>query len=137
MKINLRTKTATLDSPTAVKKFYEDEYAMLSFVESVPCIKVRLSGVPHSSDHFQFVYGKLIDYIQTEIIHYCRLHMLTDNSKAGLVLDEDVLFYKEKVIPEMEKAGIRYHAVVLPESTFLRMVINDISLSTKKIKVEY
>lgn len=110
---------------------------MVSFVESIPCIKVRLSGVPHSSEHYQFVHTKLLECIQSEIENYCRLHLLTDSSKAGLVLDEDMTFYKTNIVPAMEKAGIRYHAVVLPESLFVRLMINQTDLSTRKLKVEY
>ncbi len=119
------------------KKLYEDEYAMVSFVESIPCIKVKLFGVPHSSDHYQFVQSKLVESIYLEIENYCRLHMLTDSSKAGLVLEEDVDYYKMNVVPAMEKAGIRYHAIVLPESLIVRLILNQTSLSTKKITVEY
>jgi hypothetical protein len=127
-----------ISEPTSTqKKFYEDEYAMVSFVESIPCIKVKFSGVPHSSEHYQFVHLKLLECIHAEIENYCRLHLLTDSSKAGLVLEEDVEYYRVNVIPAMEKAGIRYHAVVLPESLFVRFIINQTSLSTKKLKVEY
>lgn len=119
------------------KKFFEDEYAVVSFVESIPCVKVKVSGVPHSSDHYQHVQAKMLECIQREVENYCRLHLLTDNTKAGLVLEEDIDFYKSSIIPALEKAGIRYHAVVLPESAFVRLVINDVDLSTKKIKVEY
>jgi hypothetical protein len=125
------------DAAPAQKKFYEDQYAMVSFVESIPCIKVRLSGVPQSSDHYQFVNEKLLECISSEISNYCRLHLLTDSTKAGLVLDEDIAYYKMNVIPAMEKAGIRYHAIVLPESLFGRLFIDQVSLSTKKLRVEY
>jgi hypothetical protein len=139
MKITTRSKPVVAKEPTAAtqKKFYEDQYAMVSFVESIPCIKVRLSGVPHSSEHYQFVHTKLLEFINLEVDNYCRLHLLTDSSKAGVVLDEDLTFYRMTVVPAMEKAGIRYHAIVLPESLFARLFINQISLSTKKLKVEY
>lgn len=137
MKTMLKSTHEVWEAAVAPKKFYEDQYALVSFVESIPCIKVKLSGVPHSSDHYQFVHGKLLECIQTEMENYCRLHLLTDSSKAGLVLEEDMDYYRLNVIPAMEKAGIRFHAVVLPESLFVRFIINQTSLSTKKIKVEY
>lgn len=119
------------------KKFYEDQYAMVSFVESIPCIKVKLSGVPHSSEHYQFVHLKLIEVIHAEIDNYCRLHLLTDSTKAGVVLEEDLVYYRMNIIPAIERAGIRYHAIVLPESLFGRLFVQQASLSTKKLKVEY
>ncbi len=119
------------------KKYYEDQYARVSFVESIPCIKVKLSGVPHSSDHYQFVYTKLIEVIHSEVDNYCRLHLLTDSAKAGMVLEEDLEFYKTYVLPEIERAGIRYHAIVLPESIFGRLFVQQASFSTKKLKVAY
>lgn len=137
MKTQLRKQTIVFEPTPAQKKFYEDQYASVTFVESIPCIKVKVSGVPHSSEHFQYVHSKLLECIHTEVENYCRLHMLTDNTKAGLVLEEDIEFYKANVLPAMEKAGIRYHAIVLPESLFVRLIANQNNLSTRKITVEY
>lgn len=119
------------------KNLYEDQYAMVSFVESVPCIKVKISGVPHSSEHYQFVHAKLVEVIKAEVENYCRLHLLTDSSKAGMVLDEDFDYYRMNVIPALEKAGIRYHAIVMPEGLIARLTLSQNGLSTKKLKVEY
>lgn len=133
----LRTRPILREPSPAQKKFYEDQYALVSFVESIPCIKVKLSGVPHSSEHYQYVHTKLLELIEAERDNYCRLHLLTDSSKAGIVLDEDMDYYRTSVIPAIEKAGIRYHAVVLPEGLLARMAINDSPLSTRKLKVEF
>jgi hypothetical protein len=135
--ILLRSHSAIAEPSAPQKKFYEDQYAMVSFVESIPCIKVKISGVPHSSEHYQYVHIKLLECINSEMENYCRLHLLTDSTKAGLVLEEDLEYYQMNVIPALEKAGIRYHAVVLPESLFVRLIVNQTSLSTKKLKVEY
>jgi len=137
MKTIIKERPGIKEPSVTQKKFYEDQYAMVSFVESIPCIKVKLSGVPHSSEHYQYVHLKLLEFINSEIENYCRLHLLTDNTKAGVVLEEDLVYYKMNVIPAIEKAGIRYHAIVLPESLFGRLFINQTSLSTKKLKVEY
>jgi hypothetical protein len=137
MKTIMRQQPVIAEATAGLKKFYEDQYAMMSFVESIPCIKVKFSGVPHSSDHYQFVHVKLLECIHAEMENYCRLHLLTDSTKAGLVLEEDMEYYKMNVLPAIEKAGIRYHAVVLPESLFVRLIVNQTSLSTKKLKVEY
>ncbi len=137
MKTMLKTRN-TLREPSATqKKFYEDQYAMVSFVDSIPCIKVKLSGVPHSSEHYQYVHSKLVEVIESERDNYCRLHLLTDGTKAGVVLDEDMDYYRMSVIPAIEKAGIRYHAIVLPESLLARMTINQNPMSTKRLTVEY
>ena len=129
---------AGIKGPSATqKKFFEDQYAKVSFVESIPCIKVTLSGVPKSSEHYQFVNSKLVEFIEAEISNYCRLHLLTDSSHAGLILEEDIEFYKMQVVPALEKAGIRYHAIVLPETFIARLFMNQISFSTRKLKVEY
>lgn len=117
--------------------FYEDEYASVSVVDSVPCVKVKLSGFPKSSDHYQFVQSRLLEAIRNQIGKYCRLHLLTDSSEAGLVLDEDVMYYKMKIIPAMEEAGIRYHAIVLPQNFFAQWIRNQTTLSNRKLKAEY
>ena len=133
----MNSRTVLREPSDTQKKFYEDQYAMVSFVESIPCIKVKISGVPHSSEHYQFVHSKLLEFINAERDNYCRLHLLTDSTKAGIVLDEDMTYYRMNVIPAIEKAGIRYHAIVLPESLFARLFINENTLSTKKLQVEY
>jgi len=119
------------------RNLYEDQYATVSYNDAIPCIKVKLNGVPQSSEHYQFVHYKVLECITSGTANYIRLHLLTDCSKAGPVLDEDMDFYNQQIIPAIEKAGIRYHAIVLPESFFARMIINQIIQSTKKLKVEY
>jgi hypothetical protein len=137
MKTLVKEKPMLREPSPAQKKFYEDQYAKVSFVESIPCIKVKLSGVPRCSEHYQFVNTKLVEFIQSEIANYCRLHLLTDSTDAGMILEEDMMYYRMNIIPALEKAGIRYHAVVLPESFIARLFVNQTSLSTKKLKVEY
>lgn len=122
---------------TRKKTFYEDQYASVSMVESVPCVKVKLSGFPKGSDHYQYVQTKLLETIRQESSNYCRLHLLTDNTEAGLVLDEDMTFFKSYIIPAMEEAGVRYHAIVLPQNFFGKVIKTQTALSNRKLKVEY
>jgi hypothetical protein len=122
---------------TLKNTFYEDQYASVSVVESVPCVKVKLSGFPSGSDHYQFVQSKLLETVRDQIKKYCRLHLLTDTTEAGLVLDEDMMYYKMNIIPAMEEAGIRYHAIVLPKNFFGRWIRNQTFLTNRKLKVEY
>jgi hypothetical protein len=119
------------------KKFYHDNYANVSLVDAVPCIKVKISGVAQSSDHYQQVHEQIIESVQSGKRDYFRLHLMTDNSKAGLMLEEDMEYYKNIVVPALEKSGIRYHAVVLPENHFLRIIHNQIFTSTHRLKVEF
>ena len=119
------------------KTFYEDQYASVSVVESVPCVKVKLSGFPQGSDHYQYVQTKLLETIRNQISNFCRLHLLTDNTEAGLVLDEDMTYFKSNIIPAMEEAGIRYHAIVLPQNFFAKVIKNQTAVPKRKLKVEY
>jgi hypothetical protein len=116
---------------------YKDTYANVSLIESVPCIRIRLNGVPQSSEHYQFVLNKLVEFLYIGKQNYFKIHLLTDISKAGLVLDEDMNFYNENIIPAIENAGVRHHAMILPENFFVRMVVNQFSPPSKKIHVEY
>jgi hypothetical protein len=118
------------------RTFMKMRYAIVSFVESIPCIKATFSGVPHCSEHYKLVHLKLLQFIQIEIGKYARLHLLTDSTKAGIVLEEDLAYYKMHILPAIGAAGIRYHAIVLPESAFGKFFIRQASLSTKKLKVE-
>jgi hypothetical protein len=122
---------------TRKKTFYEDRYASVSVVESVPCVKVKLSGFPQGSDHYQYVQTKLLETIRNETRNYCRLHLLTDNTEAGMVLDEDVTYFKSNIIPAMEEAGIRYHAIVLPQNFFGKVIKTQTAFSNRKLKVAY
>jgi hypothetical protein len=137
MVMKIQTKSVTVDTFVTPKKFYEDQYASVSFVESVPCVKLTLSGVPHSSDHFQFVHNKVVEFINLEVDNYCKLHLLTDSTHSGVVLQEDIIFYQTNIIPALEKAGIRYHAIVLPQSILGKLILREVSLSSKKLKVEF
>jgi hypothetical protein len=137
MVMKIQNKSVTVDTFVTPKKFYEDQYASVSFVESVPCVKLTLSGVPHSSDHFQFVHSKVVEFVNLEVDNYCKLHLLTDSTHSGLVLQDDISFYQANIIPALEKAGIRYHAIVLPHSILGKIVLSETSLSTKKLKVEF
>jgi hypothetical protein len=137
MVMKTQVKSVTTDTFVTPKKFFEDEYASVSFVESVPCVKLTLSGVPHSSEHFQFVHGKVLEFVNLEVDNYCKLHLLTDSTHSGLVLQEDIFFYQTYILPALEKAGIRYHGIVLPQSILGKLMLRDVSLSTKKLKVEF
>jgi hypothetical protein len=119
------------------KPLYEDQYASVSVVESVPCVKVKLSGTPKGSDHYQFVQAKLVETIRGQIQNFCRLHLLTDSTESGLVLEEDISYFKSNIIPAIEEAGIRYHAIVLPQNFFAKFIRSQTTLPHRKLKVEY
>ncbi len=122
---------------TLKNAFYEDEYASVSVVESVPCVKIKLSGFPTGSDHYRFVQSKLLETIWNQINNFCRLHLLTDSTEAGLVLEEDIMYYKMNIIPRLEEAGIRYHAIVLPANFVARWIRNQMDFSNRKLKVKF
>jgi hypothetical protein len=122
---------------TLKNAFYEDEYASVSVVESVPCVKIKLSGFPTGSDHYRFVQSKLLETIWNQINNFCRLHLLTDSTEAGLVLEEDITYYKMNIIPRLEEAGIRYHAIVLPPNFFASWIRNQMEFSNRKLKVKF
>ena len=122
---------------TLKNAFYEDEYARVSVVESVPCVKIKLSGFPTGSDHYQLVQSKLLETIWNQINNFCRLHLLTDSTEAGLVLEEDIMYYKMNIIPRLEEAGIRYHAIVLPPNFVARWIRNQMDFSNRKLKVKF
>jgi hypothetical protein len=120
-----------------VKPFYKDEYATLDLDDSVPCIRLKLEGTPRYSEHYQFVQQKRLDLIRQEIGNYPKLHMLTDSRTAGPVLDEDVEYFKTQIMPAMEKLGIRYLAVVMPNSKFTRFVIKEMTEAVKIMKIRH
>ena len=122
---------------TIKKYFYHDQYASLSVVESVPCIKLKLSGFPQGSEHYRFVQFKLLEAVRSQLTNYWKLHLLTDSTEAGLVLEDDIQFYKLNIIPRIEAAGIRYHAIILPQNFFARWIKDQTIVCNSRLKVEY
>lgn len=119
------------------KPYFEDEYAIVELDETIPCVKLTLNGIPRYSEHYQFVQEKRLELIRNEVGNYPRLHMLTDSRTAGPVLDEDVIYFKTHVMPAMERAGIRYLAIVLPANKFTQLTIKEMTTGAEIIKVRY
>jgi hypothetical protein len=110
-----------------VKLHYLDEYATIELDESIPCIKLKLEGIPRSSDHYKLVQRKRMELMHQEAKRHKLLHMLTDSRKAGPVLDEDVDYFRTEVLPDMERAGVRFLAIVRPASVFTRMTVDEMT----------
>ena len=124
-------------SQSMVKPFYQDEYATIEFDDSVPCVKLTLNGVPRYSEHYQLVQKKRMELVTREVKNYPKLHLLTDSRTAGPVLDEDVIYFKTHVMPQMEKAGIRYLAIVMPSSQFTKLTIKEMTEESNVVTVNY
>ena len=124
-------------SQSTIKPFYHDEYAKLELDDSGPCVRLTLNGVPRCSDHFKMVLHKLLELIHREIKNYPKLHMLADSRKAGLVLDEDVDFFKTQVLPEIEKTRVRFFAIVMPTNKFAQLAIRDMTHDARVITARY
>jgi hypothetical protein len=124
-------------SPTMIKPFYQDEYATIELDDSIPCVRLTLNGVPRYSEHYQYVQTKRMELMHQEIRNYPKLHMLTDSRTAGPVLDEDVHHFKTNVMPQMEKAGIRYLAIVMPKNKITQLTIQEMTQEVRVITVRY
>ena len=120
-----------------VKPFFKDEYATIELDETIPCVKLTLNGIPRYSEHYQFVQTKRLELMREQIRNYPKLHMLTDSRTAGPVLDEDVEHFKTMVMPEMEKAGVRYLAIVMPKNKFTQLTIKEMTEHTPVMTVKY
>lgn len=120
-----------------LKPFFEDEYATVEFDDAIPCVKVTLRGVPKGSDHYQLVQARRLELMNKQIANYPKLHMLTDSTTAGPVLDEDIKHFKEEVMPAMEKAGVRYLAIVVPTNKFTQLTIKEMTQDADVMKVRY
>jgi len=121
----------------AVTLFYQDEYATLELDESVPCVKLKLDGMPRFSEHYQLVQNKRLELMREGMKRHKLLHMLTDSRNAGPVLEEDVQYFREKVLPEMEKAGVRYLAIVMPNNVFTRITIQEMTSGPNVVTIRY
>jgi SpoIIAA-like len=121
----------------AVTLYYQDEYATLELDESVPCVKLKLEGIPRFSEHYHLVQSKRLELMKEGLKRHKMLHMLTDSRAAGPVLEDDVNYFREKVLPEMERAGVRFLAIVMPTNVFTRMTIQDMTSNSNPITVKY
>ena len=121
----------------AVTLFYQDEYATLELDESVPCVKLKLDGMPRFSEHYQLIQSKRLELMRDAMKRHKLVHMLTDSRSAGPVLEDDVQYFRERVLPEMEAAGVRYLAIVMPSNVFTRMTIQDMTSTADKATVRY
>jgi hypothetical protein len=119
------------------KPFFKDVYATIDLDDSIPCVRLELNGVPRSSEHYHFIQSKRLELIYREIKNYPKLHLLTDSTNAGPVLDEDVAHFKNTVVPEIEKAGVRYLAIVVPDSKFTLLTIKEMTEHTRVLTVKY
>jgi hypothetical protein len=119
-----------------VKLFYKDEYATIELDDEVPCVKLTLQGVPRFSEHYQLVQVKRLELMHREIGNFEILHMLTDSRAAGPVLNEDVDFFKLNILPEMERVGIRYLAVVMPIGKLTRMTVQEMVADANTTEVK-
>jgi hypothetical protein len=120
-----------------IKPFFKDEYAKIELDDSIPCIKLTLEGIPRHSEHYHHVQAKRLELMRNEIKNYPKLHMLTDSRTAGPVLDEDVRHFKTLVMPSMERAGIRYLAIVMPGNKFTHLTIQEMTQGAAIMKVKY
>jgi hypothetical protein len=118
-----------------VRLHFMDEYATIELDESIPCIKLKLEGVPRSSDHYRLIQDKRMELMRQEAKRHKLLHMLTDSRKAGPVLDEDVEYFRSHVLPEMDRAGVRYLAIVRPKSVFTRMTVQEMTQNAGQLTV--
>jgi hypothetical protein len=138
-KLEIMIETSALQSSVSsmIKPFYQDEYACVELDDSIPCIKLTLTGIPKSSEHYEMVQSKRIELMKREIKNYHKLHMLTDSRTAGPVLDDDVEHFRSVVMPAMEKAGIRFLGIVMPKNKFTQLTIKDMTDITKVMTVKY
>jgi hypothetical protein len=120
-----------------VRPFYKDDYATIELDDSIPCIRLTLDGVPRYSEHYHLIQAKRMELMRQEVKNYPKLHMLTDSRTAGPVLDEDVDYFKNSVLPEIEKAGIRFLAIVMPSSKFTQLTIREMTQQTRVLTVKY
>jgi hypothetical protein len=119
------------------KPFFKDDYAIIQLDDSIPGIQLTLNGIPRYSEHYQYVQVKRLELMQQEIRNYPKLHMLTDSRTAGPVLDEDVEYFKKRVLPKMEEAGVRCLAIVMPSNKFTQLSIKEMTEQTHVMKVRY
>jgi hypothetical protein len=93
--------------------------------------------MPRFSEHYQLVQTKRLELMQQGLRRHRMLHMLTDSRTAGPVLEEDVSYFREKVMVEMEDAGVRFLAIVMPSSLFTRMTIQEMTQNSRLMNVRY
>jgi hypothetical protein len=132
------TESSAVQSQERMTKVYfKDDYATIEFDDSIPCIKLTLNGIPKSSEHYAEVQTRRLELMQQEVKNYPKVHMLTDSRTAGPVLEEDVSFFRDCVMPAMEKAGVKCLAIVMPKNKFTQLTIRDMTQNARAVTVRY
>lgn len=119
------------------RPYYEDEYATVAFDESIPCVLLAFHGIPRYSEQYRLVQQKRLELIRIHKKNYPTLQLLTDSRTAGPVIEEDVAYFKSSVLPEIERVGIRFLAIVMPKNIFTRLTIDEMTGETRQLTVRY
>ena len=137
MSLNLHAQNPAKPFYCMASPYYQDEYAIIELDASVPCIQVTLNGIPRFSEHYQLVQIKRLELMRRERANFPKLQMLTDSRTAGPVLDEDVRYFKDHVLPAMAEAGIHHLAIVMPSNKFTQLTIREMTEGSEKVYVRY
>lgn len=46
--------------------YYKDDYATIELDDSIPCVKLKLDGLPRYSEHYQLVQKKRLELIHRD-----------------------------------------------------------------------
>ena len=107
-----------------ITKLYATENGSIDFDPEVPCLISTYYGFIDSDDfRSQGEYG--LEMIQQKIRKYGRITWIGDLSKSEIFDDEDVEWTRQEWSLKAYNLGLRYRAVVLPESIFASMNVRD------------
>lgn len=112
--------------------YYQDTYASLMKDELIPCLVAQFTGSPSNRGHLKQVHQKVIQIAKKEKSKSSQFFYLADLRKARALLPEDTFWISKVFHSELFKMGIQKGAILLPESLFAQLSVDDIVSETPK-----
>ncbi|SKC44573.1 hypothetical protein [Ohtaekwangia koreensis] len=114
-------------------RLFTIEGASLDFDASVPCILSTFTGFILSKD-FRALCEEGLIQIKANVAEHGKIAWITDLTKSEIFNDDDVKWVSEYWNPNAHENGILYYALVLPQSTFTAINLEEYMEAHKQSK---
>ncbi len=113
---------------------FENNDVVISLDTSVPCLE-WIAKKPVSSETFRESELESLRFYRQYKPKYPTLEWFVDARKMRSLLQEDVEWVTEEILPQFEAAGLTKEVFVMPEQALGRFVVKDYSEKSKSGKV--
>ncbi|HYF02632.1 MAG TPA: hypothetical protein VEC36_04605 [Patescibacteria group bacterium] len=115
--------------------YWEDSFARVTFERDVPAVMIQWLSYA-TSQQFRTAIKKELEAYEHFLREHKKLHWIAETTRMIGVGHEDIEWVASELNPRMYKAGLRYMAVVLPQSAFAKMSVDDYVQFTDQKQIE-